>query len=220
MRHALAAALLVLIFANSPARAEGTMFGGTLSGGRILRVETVYPYVEVGYHIKVGSSLEITPNVSFFYGNPMAVDVPVLGNALGFELRWQLLQKGKFGLSFLWDFKLMLVYWRSFGIGIQIGTPSVVMNYRIIPRFALVFGYLMPIGLMINTQRHPTDRLFQTNFYAAIPIAFRIGGEVSATSSIFVNFTIDVGPDIIPRNDFPTILRAYLIARIGVGFRI
>lgn len=212
--------ILLILGIASPAHAGGTLFGGTPVTPRTLRVQIGYPHVEVGYHIALRKDLEIVPNGSFFYGNPLAFDAPVLGNALGFELKWRLLQKGRFGLSLLWDFKLLLVYWRSFGVGFQIGTPSVIMDYRFTPRIAINFGYLMPLGLMVNTQKRANDTLFETKFYATIPFAFRLGAEFDITKTILVNVNFDVGPDIVVRLNQRTRLLAYFIARVGVGFRL
>lgn len=197
--------LLVLagILVAIPARAvEGdwTAQGAELlkPGGMAVEVAVGYPEVAAGLHIPLGAALEIVPRLSFFYGEDLFLFV---GNAVGAQLKFKVLERDKWTLSVNPAVDLVFGYWggdwrgvnfnarRAYNAGFSFGfrlDPDVTATVRPLGWLAVYFGMHMPLTFRVAP-----------GFLARIPILFRAGVEFTVTPRINLWVTpFDVGPSI------------------------
>ncbi len=189
------AALLLVLAIGTPAKAQSfSLTGGKIvpPGHNALRVEVGYPGIRAAYHVRVSDKFELAPRFNFYYGYD--TNAPYVGNGLGVELKFNLVTKGSFDLSLIFEPEFFLNYHPGFGVLFRVGGPGVLFTYAVQEKFNLVGGMKIPFGFLI----HP-------NFAASIPILFVLGFEFNVGPSMNLYLNTQMGPDILAASGGSTV---------------
>ncbi|RME27984.1 MAG: hypothetical protein D6806_03670 [Deltaproteobacteria bacterium] len=181
-----AVALVVMLYGTSSMAQSFSLTGGKIlpPGHNAFRAEVGFPGIRAAYHLRLSDKFELAPRFNFFYGYD--TNAPWVGNGFGAELKFNLLTKGSFDLSLLFEPEFLLNYHPGFGVAFRIGGPGILFSYLMQEKFALVGGMKIPFGFLI----HPS-------FAATIPILFVIGFEFDVTPSTCIYLNAQMGPDIL-----------------------
>jgi hypothetical protein len=179
----LAAAFVILALPGS-ARAWSVLGAETLKPSEnAVEFGAGFPQIRGGFHIPVMQGMELTPFFTFFYG--LDTHVPVVGDALGVQMKFRLLESGGFTLSVAAEPAFLIAYHPGTAIGIQIGLPQLLMSYRVNNMITFHGGLKIPFGFQVH------------KFFAArIPILFNMGAEFTLAPRANLFFVMDAGPEI------------------------
>jgi len=179
--------LVGALFVAGSSRAESfSLTGGQLvpEGRNGLRVGVGFPGIYGAYHIRLSDKFELAPRFSFFYGSD--TNAPVVGNGLGVELKFNLVNNGAFNLALFFEPEFVLAYHPGVAVGMRIGGPGVLLSYTMQEKFHLIGGMKIPFGFV-----------FHPSFAASIPILFVFGFEFNVTPTLNLFLNAAMGPDIV-----------------------
>ena len=179
-------ALLLLTLTLVPDQVEAF---GVRSGGALGAIDSGasfsigYPRIDFNYFFAIREGLEFGPEFSFFYG--LGTTVPVIGNAIGTEIRLKFMRKKNYDVFLYFEPALMLMYDPEFAPGVRIGGPGVLVSYR-----------AWKDGIVMGGFKFSPVMLFEPDFLLSMPMVFSFGGVFRIHKEFNLFVEMEFGPDI------------------------
>ena len=194
------ASLLCLTIATLlPLRADAyTLLGGQTLGVRdsALHVQLGFPELDVQYHLPIVPKFEVVPRFTFYYapgflGGSLDPGPGTVGDTIGANLKYQLVDKSGFHLALVWQPSLVLNYTEEFAFGMRLGFPGgLALDYDLGDRMTIFGGFNVPI-----------TALFTPTFVIAFPFNFDMGIELPLTALMNLSFSLELGPVVQASKD-------------------
>lgn len=202
------ATALLLVLIASPARADWQLEGGKLlpRGDDAIRGYAGFPGIGFSFHTPIISFLELGPHFDFAYGDEYGVEAPVVGVAVGVQLKFRLYESGEFGLLLNVDPAAKFTFHPAFAFGMGFGA-TLRGSYGVSDTVDVLFRFGLPMEMTF----HPL-------FIYYLPIAFGGGLEIAINGDVHLYFTSDVGP-LVVATKYATTADVYYRGELGVAYR-
>lgn len=165
-----------------------------------------FPRVDVNTYFAFAPGFDVAPEVSFLYG--LGATVPMLGAAVGTELRYQIHQEGRWRVKLFGEPAAVLLLDPEVAFGLRVGAPGVEVSWH-----GMEGGYLHG-GLRLSPLV-----FFSPRILVSLPLVASVGGELQLYENYNLYVELEVGPDIRKMSGQDASVYLYVSSMVGVGTR-
>jgi len=153
-----------------------------------LRIDLGFPDVRIAWHLPLSRTFEIAPafGVAYGFNAENAGKVAVLDFRC--EIKWNFFRNEDIALALFADPGLQVPVWPSTGIGLVVGGPGLILDYRVIEKLHLTPAVQIPWGLYFMGKN--------SDFAARFPFLLRLGLEYHLSQTVNLLFHMSGGADV------------------------
>ena len=178
--------------------------GGALDRtGSGLSAAVGFPRVDVNYYFNYAPGFDFAPEVSFLYG--LGATVPVFGAAVGTEIRFQLVESGRWRVKLFGEPALVTLFDPELALGLRLGVPGVEATWH-----GMEGGYLHG-GLRMSPVL-----FFTPTFLVSLPFVASVGGELQLYDDYNLYVELEIGPDVRKASGAAAETYLYVNSVVGV----
>ena len=155
---------------------------------RALRVDLGFPDVRIAWHLPMSKTFEIAPVFGVAYGLNAETAGKLALVDLRCELKWNFFKNEDISLALFADPGLQIPVWPQAGVGVVVGGPGVILDYRVIDKLRLTPAIQIPWGLYFMGKK--------SNFAARFPFMLRLGLEYQVSQTVNLLFHMSGGADV------------------------
>ena len=178
-----------------------------------LRIDLGFPDVRIAWHLPMSRVFEIAPAFGVAYGlhAENAGELALLD--LRCEIKWNFFTNEDIALALFADPGLQVQVWPQTGVGVVVGGPGLILDYKVIEKLRLTPAIQIPWGLYFMGKN--------SDFAARFPFLLRLGMEYHLSPTVNLLFHMSGGADVwtsplTPGGSVAALLRMIL----GVSIRL